>query len=182
MPDVLPDVFTSIDGQQFLLWYETYTEDDGGEAMFMIFGTVRDLEYLINAEHLSVDGTFSPTPLPFYAPPNARSAQLFTINSLYGLPDSQRLYTRLYVLTTRRTERFYRLMYAAIFQIFADNIAGFTPTRLNWKRVSMDFELAHISAMSAVSDAYFLAIGKRRHIVSLVAFFSDMNNILSFLS
>ena len=51
-------------------------------------------------------------------------------------------------------------MYAAIFQISADNLPGFTPMRLNWKRVSMDFELAHISAISAVSDAYFLAIGK----------------------
>ena len=117
--------------------------------MFLIFGTLRDLVYLINAEHLFVDGTFSPTPIPLCVWPNARSAQIFTINSLFGLPNSQRLYTRLYVLTTRRTERFYRLMYAAIFQIFADNVAGFTPLSLNWKRVSMDFELAHISAISA---------------------------------
>ena len=60
--------------------------------MFLIFGTKRDdLEYLMNADHLSVDGTFSPTLIPI-------SAQIFTINSRYGLPDSQRLYTRLYVL------------------------------------------------------------------------------------
>jgi hypothetical protein len=144
----------------FLLWYEKYTEDDGdNEAMFMIFGTMADLIHLIQAEHLFADGTHDATPMPFCSGRNARSGQLFTINTLFGLENSQRLYTRLYVLTTRRTERFYRLMYKAIFSVLLDNVQGFQSHHLKWRRFSLDFELAHVNALTAVSVAYFGHIG-----------------------
>jgi hypothetical protein len=162
MPPDIPVQFTQIvrsGGSSltpFLLWKEQYTEDDGDdEAMFMVFGTQDCLIYLMQADHIFADGTSSATPIPFCSGRNAQSGQLFTINTLFGLINSQRLYTRLYVLTTRRTERFYRLMYDAIISIMSANIAGFQPSHLRWNRFTMDFEQAHLNAITAVSVAYF---------------------------
>ena len=92
LPDNLPVIFTNIRQEPFVLAYEDYDEADRSSGTFIMFGTRTDLDHLVRASSIFIDGTFKVLPIPFT---QGRSGQLFTINSLYGVENSECLYTRI---------------------------------------------------------------------------------------
>jgi hypothetical protein len=134
-----------------------YIEADGSTVNFMVFATEEGLRLLAAAKIVYMDGTFGITPVPFYSKHNG---QIFTLNTLFGVETDEALYTRVLVITERRTELFYKVFFGALIDHIVNEL-DIQLAQIAWAECVLDFETALIPALTALNTVVFLPMGRQ---------------------
>lgn len=121
----VPDVYTKIEGEQFLIGHFIDEND-----VILVFSTKQNLRLLHTSKFWVMDGTFQCCPKLFY--------QLYSIHGQVGQSDAQQILPLVYGLMSNKSQRSYTL--------FLEIIVRYTYNNLNLdmspKFIITDFELA----------------------------------------
>ena len=133
---------TSYDDEPFLLFfYEFQYRDAQGrlrKTKALAFATKQDMERLLAAERIFVDGTFKIVALPYGL---GRGGQLVTISSLYGEENHERLYPRVFIFLEKKLEVLYKSVLKKVLTAGAALVGcADLKAACKWKMVTMDFE------------------------------------------
>jgi hypothetical protein len=132
-------------GSPFLLVFSSYINENGIDAgTIIVYATKEDLVKLFNPSDgvFVVDGTFKIKPKPY---DKLKGAQVLTMNTLEGIPNSRRLYRRLLALLPSKSEHCY-CEFLKLMLIAAEEKYEIDITTINWRRGMLDFEYSMRSA------------------------------------
>lgn len=124
-------------------FFVEYEEAAGKTGKILAFATENDIRRLSAA-----------TELLFYS---GGSGQFFTINTIFGVQDSEVMYPNIYALCSHRTELMYRCLFSNILQVMQDRFGIHLP-QIQWRRMLMDFEIAVRSVNAQISQQYFAGL------------------------
>ena len=137
----LPEIFENV-----IISFNSYEEEDGSIAAFIILGTWEDFEILLREVLWMADGTFKSLCHPFN---EDRIGQAFSISSFFGIEPTRKLYPRLMILMSRRTELAYSQVLNVLFDLAASKL-NMAPNDIKLEILSVDFEVAVANAFHKV--------------------------------
>lgn len=150
--DYLPEELCHVRGMPFVLFFISYPDekDNNVNQKLLCLATEDDCRRLCNAERVFADGTFKVVPFPF----SGTSGQLFTLSTLYGTENNEKLYGRVYVLCSHRTAQMYRLLFQKLLEVCQEKF-GIDIGSIAWKTFTLDFEEALKGIIPYLNTVYF---------------------------
>ena len=85
--------------------------------------------------------------------------QVTTLNTLFGVVGDEALYTRVVVISQRRTELFYSTLLGALLDRMC-LVLSITMADIAWESFTLDFETALIPALTMLSSVAFVPLGR----------------------
>lgn len=146
LQDIPYSLTRTIDNDRFLLSYTNYQEPECNNSKVMIYATDEDLLHLFSSLRIFVDGTFKITPLPFSM---NRGGQFFTIGTMYGDANSERLYRRVGILIPKKSKMNYKYVLRLLIIEGCKRIK-FDYSDILWESVTSDFEISIIFAFQDI--------------------------------